>query len=339
MKSISETIKAPEYDFLQTHRHLKNNLMFLVFGGSHAYGTSTPESDVDIRGCAFNSKPDLLGLSNFEQVVEEKTDTTVYSFKKLVGLLINCNPNTIEMLGSKPEHYIIYSPVANQLLANAKMFLSKKAAYSFGGYATQQLRRMQNALARDSYPQAEKERHILGSVKSSMMHFEDRYTKMPEGAIRLTIGKSKREGFETEIYADINLKHYPLREFKGILADVGNVIRDYDKLNNRNKKKDDLHLNKHAMHLIRLYLMCLDILEKETICTYRENDLELLMDIRNGKFQNSDSTYMPEFFDLVTECERRMLYAAENTSLPERPDMKRIEEFVMWVNEGILGVG
>jgi len=43
--------------------------MFLVYGGSHAYGTSTPTSDIDIRGCAFNRKQELLGLSSFEQVV------------------------------------------------------------------------------------------------------------------------------------------------------------------------------------------------------------------------------------------------------------------------------
>ena len=28
-------------------------------------------------------------------------------------------------------------------------------------------------------------------------------------------------------------------------------------------------LGKHMMHLIRLYMMCLDILEKEQICDYQ----------------------------------------------------------------------
>ena len=40
-------------------------------------------------------------------------------------------------------------------------------------------------------------------------------------------------------------------------------------------------LGKHMMHLVRLYLMCLDILEKEEINTYRENDIPFLMNIRN----------------------------------------------------------
>jgi predicted nucleotidyltransferase len=47
---------------------------------------------------------------------------------------------------------------------NIGLFLSQKAAKSFGGYSTAQLRRLQNTLARDSYPQPEKEKHILKSV-------------------------------------------------------------------------------------------------------------------------------------------------------------------------------
>ena len=336
MHNINEIIKTKEYEFLNTNSHLKDNLIFLTFGGSHAYGTSTPESDVDIRGCAFNRKSDLIGMSNFEQVVEDNTDTTIYSFNKLISLICNCNPNTIEMLGCKPEHYVIFNPVAQELIDNKKMFLSKKAVNSFGGYANQQLRRLQNALARDSYPQAEKERHIMGSIKSAMNSFEDRYTKLPEGSLILNIDKSDKEAFESEIFADINLRHYPLRDFNAVLSDMQNIVKDYDKLSRRNKKKDDIHLNKHAMHLIRLYLMCLDILEKEEINTYRENDLDLLMSIRNGKYHKEDGNFYIEFFDMVTEYENRLNYAADNTSLPEKPDYDRIENFVMSVNERVV---
>ena len=76
---INEIIKAPEYDFLRTNDRLGNNIIFLTFGGSHAYGTNVEGSDIDIRGCALNSKSDLLGFSNFEQVVEEKTDILNYT--------------------------------------------------------------------------------------------------------------------------------------------------------------------------------------------------------------------------------------------------------------------
>lgn len=115
-----------------------------------------------------------------------------------------------------------------------------------------------------------------------------------------------------------------------------NVVGTYEKLNHRNHKKDDNHLNKHAMHLIRLYLMCLDILEKGDIITYRGADLPLLMSIRRGDYQLEDGTYRPEFFEMVSDFEKRLDYAKRNTNLPEHPDMKRVEEFVVSVNRRSL---
>ena len=335
-KFIEELIAGKDYDFLRTNERLKDRLVFLTFGGSLAYGTATEDSDVDIRGCAFNSRADLIGMSRFEQVVNVEMDVTVYSFNKLIKLILDCNPNTIEMLGCRPGHYVMFSPVGQELIDNRKMFLSKRAVYSFGGYANQQLRRLQNALARDSYPQTEKERHILGSIKSAMMFFNDRYESIPEGAVSLEIGKSGNAELESEIFMDISLKHYPLRDYKNMWSDMNNIVKEYGKLGKRNQKKDDLHLNKHAMHLIRLYLMCLDILEKEEVNTYREGDLELLMNIRGGGFQNEDGTFCMEFFDLISDFEKRLEYAAANTGLPESPDYKRIEEFMMGVNEKVV---
>ena len=94
-----------------------------------------------------------------------------------------------------------------------------------------------------------------------------------------------------------------------------------------------MHLNKHAMHLVRLYLMCFDILEKEKVITYRENDREFLLEIRNGKYMNADGTYKDEFFQMINDFEKRLEYAKENTSLPKTPDYHKIEEFVMNINE------
>lgn len=331
--NINDVINKTEYDFLRKNDHLGNRILFLTFGGSHAYGTNIETSDIDIRGCALNGRSDLLGMSSFEQVLDNATDTTIYSFNKLIGLIINCNPNTIEMLGCKPEHYYIPNKIGQELIDNKRLFLSKKALYSFGGYANQQLRRLQNALARDSYPQSEKEKHILGSIHSAMMNFENKYDLFENGSLKLSIDKSDNEELDTEIFVDVNLKHYALRDYKNIWSEMHNIVKDYSKIGKRNNKKDDEHLNKHAMHLIRLYLMCLDILEKEEINTYRENDLELLLSIRNGDYQKEDGTFYQSFFDMIDELEKKLEYAKNNTSLPDKPDYKKIEEFVISVNE------
>lgn len=335
---IKEMIKGPDYDFLRSNPHLNNRIIFLTLGGSYSYGTNRDDSDVDIRGCAMNSPSDLIGLTSFEQVVNTQTDTTVYAFNKLIMLLLKCNPNAMEMLGCKPEHYIFTTEIGKQLIENRKMFISRLAIRSFGDFASQQLRRLENALARDRMPQEQKEEHIRRSMESSLRSFSDKYTFFDNGSFVLYTADSDRDDLDKEIFADIHLNKFPARNFNSIMNQLANVLSDYEKLNHRNKKKDDNHLNKHAMHLIRLYLVCLDILEKGDIITYRGDDHELLMSIRRGDYQNSDGTYRKEFFDMVSDFENRVSYAKKNTSIPDQPDMKQIEEFVMEVNRRSLDV-
>jgi predicted nucleotidyltransferase len=73
--------------------------MLLGVSGSYGYGTSREGSDIDFRGVTLNLPSDLIGLTSFDQYEDTGTDTVIYSFNKLINLLLNCNPNTIEILG------------------------------------------------------------------------------------------------------------------------------------------------------------------------------------------------------------------------------------------------
>ncbi|WP_053956835.1 hypothetical protein [Inediibacterium massiliense] len=167
-----------------------------------------------------------------------------------------------------------------------------------------------------------------------MAHFERTYAQ--EHGIILYIDQSDKEDYENEIFMDINTKHYPLRDFKGIYAEMNNIVKEYGKLNHRNRKKDELHLNKHAQHLIRLYLMAIEILEGKGIHTYRENDRELLLSIRRGTYMKEDGSYRQEFFEMVNDLDEKLQYAKKNTVLQKSPDMKKVEEFVMEVNKKVI---
>lgn len=331
---IKEKLNSQEYDFLRTDKHLGDNIILLTTGGSYSYGTNidTPEhtSDLDIRGIAIENLNEIIGLSNFEQFINEATDTTIYGLRKVLGLMLNCNPNVIEMLGTKEEHLFICNKHGRLLRDNIDLFLSKKAINSFGGYATAQLRRLQNALARDNYSEVEKERHIFNSIKTQLSTIEDRYKEIGDGSLELYIAKSDKEDIETEIFMNINLKEYPLRDFKNIYSEMHNIVRDYAKLNHRNSKKDTLHLNKHAMHLIRLLQMGKEILEGKGVNTYRENDIPLMLDIRNGKY-----TY-DEIFEMVDKYEKEFQYASNNTNLPTKPNYHKVEELLIEIYKGVI---
>lgn len=325
-------MNSAEYDFLRSNQRLGKRIILLGLGGSYAYGTNNENSDIDFRGITLNMPSDLLGLTEFEQYEDNTTDTVIYSFNKIVKLLLECNPNTIELLGLDDSQYLIKTPLGQKLLDNKGLFLSKRAAKSFGGYAGAQLRRLQNAIARDSMPQQEREQHIYNSVKNALEDFRRKNEMLNKGNINIYIDASDNPELETEIFIDAQYKHLPLRDYENMLGVMNNVVRDYDKIGKRNKKKDDNHLNKHAMHLIRLFMMGIDILEKGEIITHRTDDLELLKSIRRGDFQRADRTFSSEFYEMLSVYESRLETAAKNTSLPDNPNMEKVEEFVEDVN-------
>lgn len=334
--NFRELLENKEYNFLRENEHLGDNIILLGLGGSHAYGTNIEGSDVDIRGCALNTKEEILTNQNFEQFVNEATDTTIYSFNKLLHLLSNCNPNTIEILGLKEEHYLYKNKIGQELLDNKKLFLSQKAVQSFGGYASAQLRRLDNKSARN-LRQVDNEQHILNSLSNAVTSFQERYTWFPEGSIELFLDKATNPELEKEIFMKVRLNHYPLRDYANMWSELKEIVKTYSKLGQRNSKAIERgKLAKHMMHLVRLYLMAFDILEKEEINTYREKDLPLLMDIRNGDFLDEENQPTPKFFFILNTFEVRLKYAQENTSLPKSPDYKKINEFMMSVNERVV---
>ena len=336
INQIKEKLKSKDYDFLRTDKNLGNNIILLTIGGSYAYGTNNENSDIDIRGCALNTKMQILTNQNFEQRVDVNTDTTIYAFNKLISLLSSVNPNTIELLGNKPEYYFYVHPIGQELLDNSHLFLSKRAVYSFGGYASQQIRRLSNKANRE-VNQSEREEYILKSVKNSFDKIKQNYCQSPDDSIKLYTDASDREDYDTEIFMDVNLKHYPLRDYKDIWAEMNSVVKSYNKMGKRNQCAIERgKLAKHMMHLIRLYLMCFDILEKEQIITHRDKDHDFLMDIRNGKYLDKDNQPIEEFYEMIDKLEQRLKYDSVNTSLPDNPNYNKINEFVASVNERVV---
>ena len=336
MVDFRKLIQTEAYDFLRDNPRLGDRIMLLGLGGSHAYGTSQEGSDIDLRGVTLQLPSDLIGMTGFEQYEDRGTDTVIYGFNKIIRLLLECNPNTCEILGLDKEQYLIQSEWGEELIENRGLFLSKRAIKSFGGYADAQLRRLQNALARDSMAQSERENHILKSVKNALEDFNRRFHTYEKGSIRLYIDQAENPELDREIFVDADFRHMPLRDYNGMMGVMRSVVSDYDRIGKRNKKKDDTHLNKHAMHLIRLFMMAIDILEKGEIRTHRRADLALLMRIRQGGFRQGDNAFSPEFYEILEEYEKRLEEASAATRLPDNPDMDKVGAYVERVNRYVV---
>ena len=109
--------------------------------GSHAYGTNIETSDIDITGVYCQNPEDIYGFNYKEQINDDKNDMVFYEIKRFLELLSNSNPNILELLAT-PEDCIVYKhPIYQTILDNKDIFITKKCAKTFGGYAHSQIKK------------------------------------------------------------------------------------------------------------------------------------------------------------------------------------------------------
>lgn len=317
--------RRDEYEFLNNQK--LGGIIILGLGGSHAYGTNIETSDVDVRGFAYRPIRDILTGYNFEDFVDTTTDTTIYSLEKMMDLLAACNPNTIEIIGMRPQDYFVMSHAGERIIQNKNLFLSKQCIKTFGGYATAQLYRLQQKTLTALSPE-EFNSHIVKVINGMNDHLQNSW-----GISGVHVHDSK-DGLSVDIDGMSNIS---IDAFYGLTNEIGNVIREYNKNSTRNRKAiAHGKIHKHAMHLIRLYMMCIDILTTHEINTYRENEHELLMDIRNGKYCGEDGLMSQDFFDILTEYEAKFNEAQKVTTLPDNPDRAAIKDLLFDLNKAYV---
>lgn len=340
LEEIKKSLHGEEYDFLNSNEHLGKNIILLTLGGSIAYGTDIDTSDVDLRGVALNNSKEIFNLVNdFQNIVDTNTDTVVYSLNKIVKLLTECNPNTIEILGVRPEHIMYSNDYGKKLLENKDNFLSKRAIKSFGGYAVDQFNRMEKCLQVDDAKQIEILKRSLENVIKSfnILHSKNTVdlklrivTKEKDADIWNNMKHSeKTEIMGSDLVVSGEFKDYPVTELKGIISEVHKCQSEFGKLNKRNAKKTDKAMAKHMMHLLRLYFMGTELNKYGTVTTYREKEHDLLMEVRNMKYLYDDGKKIrPEFYELLDEVHKEYKYSLENSVLTDEPNYEAINEML-----------
>ena len=112
--------------------------------GSQAYGTATPNSDIDIKGVYIQSVYDVASLYNYKQQLMPDKDTTYYEVKRFLELACSANPTILELMWMPDRCVQIKDPLFIKYIeSNRDLFLTKRCCNSFMGYAYQQIYKAQ----------------------------------------------------------------------------------------------------------------------------------------------------------------------------------------------------
>jgi uncharacterized protein len=298
---------------------LPERTIFVTVHGSQAYGTNTPESDIDLKGLAIPPKEYILGfLHNFEQAESNKPyDMVIYGLHKFAKLAAECNPNIIEVLFTDPKHWIVESELFKELYDNRQLFLSRKARFTFSGYAMSQLKRIKSHRSWLLNPPShkptrreyglEEQKKISASELGAMKKLVDDGIKVDSNALKLYHAEQRYQS--------------KLREWK--------QYQDWKV--NRNVKRAGLEARygfdlKHAGHLVRLLKMSKEILAEGVVNVHRPDAQELLS-IRNGAW-----TY-EQLISWAEKAEKEIDVLYKSSDLPAKPNYKKIDELICRLTE------
>lgn len=258
-----------------------------------------------------------------EQVEVPNEDTVYYELRKFLKLAGECNPNIIELLFMPADCVKFCSPAMYKIIAHRDLFLSKKARHTFSGYAYAQLKRIvghkkwianpqpkdppkisnyckmiddeglvikdvdiisdlsQDTFLVNTFQSAEKQ--ILRIFRSDLF-FKEKLGWFDRTNTNIKcIDIDDRILLEKAVYCGILIINF--KEYK---SDLDKWKHYWDWKNNRNEKRAALeekvgYDSKHAMHLVRLFRCCEEILTQGHI-NVRRPDAEELLSIKNGSW-------------------------------------------------------
>lgn len=104
-----------------------------LVGGSRLYGTSTENSDIDIRGVYVSHDPSvIMGLSRDDHYVrnDSEQDVAIYELKKFMGLLKKTNTQALEILCAPDAKYTINLPAFEMIRKNRYRLIDSQKLFS-----------------------------------------------------------------------------------------------------------------------------------------------------------------------------------------------------------------
>ncbi len=346
---------------MDEQKMIKDNMVCEVLTGSQAYGTSLPTSDRDTRG--IFSAPEICIRTPFFKVKEvedkKKEDTKFYELTNFLLLLVDQNPNILELLWVDEEDVLFSTPTYKKLRSVRSDLMSSKLAHTFTGYAFDQMKRIKGHNKWINNPQPE-ERPLQKDFISVVYNMTD--TKLwnkispTDGFVARGLGNDMYALYQIFDLAEsvgapkswIDNKGNPnprpnefwqdsmemtnpdlivkvnTAQYKGARE---NWEHYWDWKKNRNKQRSELeekfgYDTKHAMHLVRLLRMGREALTEGRVLVKRPDAQELLS-IRHGAWSYE------KIVEYAEQLKTEVMDMYETTQLPHTVDRQMAGELLM----------
>lgn len=328
--------------------------------GSRAYGLSTPESDLDIKGVFILPKEIYYGLEYTPQVSNETNDVVFYELNRFLDLLSQNNPNILELLNTPDEFIISKHPFLDEI--RTERILSKQCRNTFGRFALSQMKKAKGLKKKIVNP--------IDKERKSLLSFC--YVNVANGAIPL-IDFLEERGWQQNFCGLTKIPH--MRDMYGLYFEEGykfeGIIRTSDSndvclssipkgvdhkalmyfnkdgyssyckeyreywewVNKRNTERYKNTISsgqnydaKNMMHTIRLLEMAIEIGKYSEVRVHRSNR-ESLLSIKGGKFSYE------ELLSKANKLQIEMEDVYEKSELREYPDKAYINELAFSLRE------
>lgn len=311
----------------------QNLILFECISGSRAYGLDTPTSDTDIKGVFYLPKEHFYGLQSdyIPQVSNETNDIVYYELGRFVELLLQNNPNMMELLATPADKVLYRHPIMDSL--EPEWFISKLCEKTFAGFANSQIKKARGLNKKIVNPMAKEKKSLLDFcvvfsdgksidlqswlTQNQLSQRQIGLAVMPHAtqmyAMYVNDGNQGFHGIvQKETANQVSLSSIP----KGTtpvgylscnLMGYSKYCKDYSEywewVDNRNEERYQTTLShgkqydaKNMMHTIRLLQTALDIAKTGQVIVKRPNRDELLA-IKSGQ---SDYETLVEMADDLT---------------------------------------
>ena len=348
------------FDMLQNDA--SGRVIFRGVWGSHAFGTSTPESDFDTVGVYVVEREAYLSLvAPPAQVLDVRNDNRFYSLRNFLELASNANPNIMDMLYLPDDCVQFTTPYWQIIQKNRSIFLSKKVCQTYCEYAMGQIKKARGCNKRIHNPQPEEPptpEDFCFVLKTSPLGMPMRPVPLKQAGIQLErchaaalensgelyrlydYGESARGVFRNGMLVCESIpKEDETTRFLGLMMFNRNTFEQAKSKHRqywewrRTRNEARWHTQeaglldydaKNLMHTFRLLYSALNIIESgEPIVRFSGGKLQELRDIRAGRFC---------YDELVSKAEtlsERLASERNSSPLPETSDISIIDGLLL----------